>query len=156
MNTELPIVSVAGDEFYLDSTGLRRTAEPESEIPFDRMERSVLKALDAPVRRFMYDTAGKCLADLKEYGDKVPETIKYMEIPEKFILAAATKDELPDILNSLTRNGWKLYEQGYDLAARELPRVKLMGTDFILDTLNGELVEMPNMENRIVRRYPHL
>ncbi|MBK1439784.1 hypothetical protein JHJ32_07305 [Parapedobacter sp. ISTM3] len=148
MKSELPIVSLAGDEFYLESKGLRYAAAPQREIPFDQMARSWLKAMDSLVRRFMYDTVGKSIADISSYTTRVPETVKYLEIPEIFILGLA-EEELAGILKSPVRDDWALYVQDHCLTARELPRVKLMGTEFILDTLNGELMEMLNMKNRI-------
>jgi len=146
MEQLIDTVLLAGDRFGVDLRrgGLVSEATGEQLLPFQKMEPLVTGSGIATHRRILYDTEAKDFYVIEPTRVILPPTVKLLEIPhEQFI--GGTNRQVPDIvkLDFVDFTSAGIY------GAREIPRQKIFGTEFFVDTMKLELRQVNNPKNRI-------
>ncbi|TYR37399.1 hypothetical protein FXV77_05175 [Sphingobacterium phlebotomi] len=148
MDNERSIAKIEGHIFYLEEKGLRNSEAPYNLLPYNQMDGVKLQISGQNVGRFMYDSINRCFADTSSYKQHLPETLKYMEIPNMFTMVRDKSVE--DIVLNIAESKPKgMYSEDGFLKLRTMPITKIFGTSFIVDVLNLCLMEALNTGNKI-------
>ncbi|PUZ28593.1 hypothetical protein DCC81_03675 [Chitinophaga parva] len=139
-------IKLADDLYSVDLRrgGLALAADQEKLLSFQKMESLVTKAGVATHRRILYDMEAKDTYLVEPSRIILPATVKLLEFPhEQFI--ASTGRPLPQLI-ALDLVDF-MAEGVY--GAREIPRQKIFGNEFFVDTMKMELRQVNNQKNTI-------